>query len=202
MYFQKAKEDKREAAEQAMLSTVQKKKFEATDPINKGIEFEALIEQVTQGKDVALLPTKYLQEFDREKLNKIIVDLSTIVQGGTWQDKVEKTLFLGRRSSYLVYGKTDVLKAGEIIYDIKYTGRKMANKFANSTQHRLYMYCTGIEKFSYLVSDGKTWWREDYYSNPAEDSLFLATIIREFREWLETNEEAAKAFEEKWVVVT
>ena len=192
--------EKKAAEEIKFLGQLRKEKFPSNPALDKGNEFEALIEKVTQGQKIEDLVVKQFpeDEFKRETLNSVINSIAAIVRGGTWQERVKSTLTLKQGGdSYLLYGRVDNMKPS-IIYDIKYTGRKQLNKFSSSTQHRLYMECTGIQKFSYLISDGKDWWREDY-NRSVHDKEFLETIINEMRTWIAKNEEADKAFNTKWL---
>lgn len=199
LYMQSIKDkEKREAEELRMVGTLQRDRMPSNPAMDKGNEFESLIEQVTKGVDIDALKVEHLSELPRDNLNTIITSIAAIVQGGEWQKKVTKDLPLNDEGDVcVVTGKIDVEKPS-IIYDIKYSGRKRLNKFSGSTQHRIYMYCTGIERFSYLISDGKDWWREDYYKS-SSDYLFLMQIIREFKDWLGTNEAAAEAFQRNWI---
>lgn len=201
LFMQSIKDpEKRKDKEVEMLSQLRKEPLPTMPAAAKGNEFEALIEGVTKGGNVEEAPIKEFpeEEFKRKDLFSVINSIAAIVKGGTWQERVRGTLaFEEDEDSYLLYGRMDTSKPN-IIYDIKYTGRRKLNKFASSTQHRLYMYCTGVEKFSYLISDGKDWWREDYFKS-VHDKEFLGSIIKEFRAWLSTNEEADKAFKDKWL---
>jgi hypothetical protein len=58
------------------------------------------------------------------------------------------------------------------------------------------MWCSNIPKFAYLISDGKSYWREDYIMQPDTELLLrgrLATMIdcimaaKDFREAYEAN---------------
>jgi hypothetical protein len=170
--------EKKKEKELEMIKQLRKDKMPSNPAMDKGNEFESLIERVTTGKLVEELEVEHLKEFKRETLNSIVNSIAAIVRGGVWQEKVKKNLILeGQEDSYVLYGRSDVIKPS-IIYDIKYTGRRHLNKFSSSTQHRLYMYCTGIEKFSYLISDGKDWWREDYFRSLCNDQTFLENIIK------------------------
>jgi hypothetical protein len=65
----------------------------------------------------------------------------------------------------------DVIKR-DTIYDIKFTSNYELGKFYNSSQHRIYLYCLGLPKFQYLISDGKEYWTEDYHNHEGiEDEL-------------------------------
>jgi hypothetical protein len=61
----------------------------------------------------------------------------------------------------------------------------------------IYLYCSGLPNFSYLISDGKDWWREDYYNNEqVEDQI--KSKIADFMSYLENDLEAKEMFINKW----
>lgn len=199
--MQGIKDPEKRVAEEVKFISQLKKEGSITNPaLEKGKEFEALIEKVTLGFKIEDLEIKHFAEpeFKRETLDSVIKSIAAVVSGGRWQDKVKgEVQFDQMGDTYLLYGRVDNMKPS-IIYDIKYTGRKQLNKFSSSTQHRLYMECTGIQKFSYLISNGKDWWREDYFKS-MHDREFLGTIIKEMRAWISKRKDAEEAFEVKWL---
>ena len=201
LYLQGIKKDElKKEEEKNFIKKLNKERTPSNIAMDRGNEFESLIEDRTKDIQREDLIIKHLKEIDRDKLLNNIDELAEIVKGGEWQAKVEKPLVSDKdKTSYLVYGKTDVLKSN-IIYDIKYTQKKRANKFSTSTQHRIYLYCTNINQFSYLVSDGNEWWREDFYRHPTMDSQFILNIIEEMRTWINKREEAKAAFEKNWKI--
>lgn len=98
--------------------------------------------------------------------SSIICEIGDMVAGGYWQQRVSKQL-----DGFLLYGRADVIKH-DTIYDIKRSKSYEVGKYYLSAQHRIYLYCTGIPKFSYIISDERSWWREDYFNHPAiEDEI-------------------------------
>ncbi|MHA1754897.1 MAG: hypothetical protein ACTSYR_05225, partial [Candidatus Odinarchaeia archaeon] len=53
---------------------------------------------------------------------------------------------------YCLYGKSDVIFEGKII-DIKTTKKYSRPKYANSFQHKMYCFITGIPEFEYVVAE-------------------------------------------------
>lgn len=200
LYFQGASEKWKESAEESMMNTLGKI-FVSNPAMSKGVEFEDLICKITEGKSFESLEIKHLEEFNKDTLKEIVITLGDIVAEGDWQVAV-KTPFKSKTGEiFQLSSKFDVLKP-EIIYDIKYTGKKRADKFKNSVQHRIYMYQTGISKFAYLVSDCKKWWREDYYRDSLNDGHYIDSIICDFLAWLDSKPEAKELYREKWKVKT
>ena len=202
MFLQGSKEADRAEQETRFIGTLQKLQFESTLPILKGNELEQLIEARNRGVPFQSLQIKALQDIDIALLEDVVESLAAFTKGGSWQVKVGKDLYCpDTQTLYHVYGKVDVIFPSDTIFDIKYTGKKRLYKFATSSQHRLYMDCADIDKFSYLISDGSSWWREDYSRNKGMDHLFLLNTIKAMRIWINEREEAKLAFDKHWQFV-
>lgn len=104
------------------------KEFETNRAIEFGKEFEEDVFKACDGKRFG---------FSGE--------VADIVAGGTWQMPCSK-----QYKNFLLYGRMDVVK-GNTIYDIKTTSNYDVGKFKDSAQHKLYLYCTGLERMKYLV---------------------------------------------------
>jgi hypothetical protein len=137
------------------LKTLNKVRDEPTDAMQAGIDFENAVHAVCEGKQFQHEDTQYFQ---------CVQEVAAIVRGGMWQETVMMDAsFAGRE--FLLYGKTDVIKK-DWIYDIKFSQNYEIGKYSDSVQHPIYMACTGIHKFAYLISDGESVWREDYFFQP------------------------------------
>jgi len=169
------------------LKTLSKEKFEPTKAMQKGIDFENDIKKLC---DNILLDKK--ENIDYEV---ICNDIATIVKDGLWQETCKKELKIGNQE-FLLYGKMDVIKR-DTIYDIKYTSNYELGKFLGSAQHLIYLYCTGLPKFKYLVSNGKDFWIEDYFNNVNIENE-IKSKINDFLSYLENDSEAKNLFETKW----
>ena len=124
-----------------------------------------------------------------------VENVANIVNSGLWQQTCKKELKIGNQE-FLLYGRTDVIKR-DTIYDIKFTSNYELGKFYNSSQHLIYLYCLGLPKFQYLISDGKEYWTEDYHNHEGiEDEL--KGMISDFMEYLENDKEAKQMFLTKW----
>ena len=167
------------------LKTLSREKFEPNEAMKRGIDFE---------QDVQLA-CEFGNRYRETTREEIISDLADIVVGGLWQQTCKKELKIGNQE-FLLYGRTDVIKR-DTIYDIKFTSNYELGKFYNSSQHLIYLYCLGLPKFQYLISDGKEYWTEDYHNHEGiEDEL--KGMISDFMEYLENDKEAKEMFLAKW----
>jgi len=174
------------------LKTLSKEKFEPTKAMQKGIKFEENV----------LRATNYECNYYIDVCNDEIVEydvvvniLADIVRDGLWQQTCKKDLQIGNQE-FLLYGKMDVIKR-DTIYDIKYTSNYELGKFLGSAQHLIYLYCTGLPKFKYLISNGKDFWIEDYFNNVNIENK-IKNKINNFLSYLENDNEAKNLFETKW----
>lgn len=95
---------------------------------------------------------------------------------------------------FLLYGRLDVLKAGEI-YDIKFSHSYRPGKYLDSPQHPMYFACCPeVERFTYLVSNGRDLYREIYTRNETPE---IETIVKPFVQYLEFSE-LDELYAEKW----
>lgn len=167
------------------LQTLSRAKFEPTAAMQKGIDFENRVKEFC-GSFV----TSYHFEYD-----KVAEEFAGITKGGIWQVICKKDLQIGNQQ-FLLYGRCDVIKA-DTVYDIKYTGNYDLGKYQDSAQHLIYLYCLDLPKFSYLISDGKEYWKEDYFNHSKiEDEI--KSKISDFISYLESDDEARGLFYSKW----
>lgn len=131
----------------------------------------------------------------KDDYSECVIACGKIVEDGLWQQSVKKEIRVGNQE-FLLYGRTDVIKR-DTIYDIKFTSNYELGKFLDSSQHLIYLYCSGLPNFSYLISDGKDWWREDYHNHAGvEDEI--KSKVSEFLDYLEGDKEAKEMFLAKW----
>jgi len=192
------------------LKTLSREKFEPNEAMQKGIDFEAKVQFLTTN-----ITVDDLRHFYKEKVGETVINnrlsiedainwllqqpeyiISGIVEGGLWQQTCKKDLQVGDKE-FLLYGKMDVVKR-DTIYDIKFTSNYELGKFFNSSQHLIYLYCTGLPKFQYLISNGEDYWIEDYY-NHANIENEIKGKISDFLGYLENDKEAKELFETKWM---
>lgn len=176
------------------LKTLSRERFEPNEAMQKGIDFENDIQKFCKDmEDYYMLSN--IAPISRPEESKIIEEVSNIVYGGFWQESVKKEIEVAG-TRFLLYGRCDVIK-DDTIYDIKYTKNYNLGKFSNSTQHLIYMYCGGLDKFQYLVSDLKNYWTEEY-TKPKNIESKIISEIHSLLNYLKRDEEANKLFYSKW----
>lgn len=164
-------------AREEFLSTLKREKREPNYHMKRGIEFENRVYQYTT--------------LGEHADDEVIKELGEICKGGSWQT-VHKSIL----GDYLLYGKSDVVKENTI-YDIKFTSNYDTGKYLESMQHRIYLYCSGLPNFSYLISDSKNVWCEDYFNNEKiKDEI--ESEIKEFRCYLKNDACAEEIFLKNW----
>lgn len=174
-YYMRAEEGGRED----YLRTLRRESMAPTESMQKGIDLENEIINYCNGE--WLTPS-----------SSVVSDLGEICKGGRWQVPVKRSL-----GEYVLYGRADNVKQ-DTIFDIKYTTNYEVGKYLHSMQHRIYLYCSGMPKFSYLISDYKEVWREDYFNHSGiEDEIKSA--IHSMVSHFEVDKEAGEIFKEKWV---
>jgi len=190
------------------LKTLSREKFEPNEAMQRGIDFEDDIRHACEnGLEVFNLvsvdecagdliePNTGEPYVEHNQRNKIILDLVDIVKGGLWQQTCKKDLQVGN-NTFLLYGRMDVVKR-DTVYDIKFTSNYELGKFLDSSQHLIYLYCTELPNFKYLVSDGKDYWVENYF-NGLEIEDKIRSKIADFMSYLDNDLEAKEIFLTKW----
>jgi len=172
------------------LKTLSRERFEPNEAMQKGIDFEKQVENCCKDR-----PFDCGEVMSVYSGNDPVMEIAMIVEGGVWQESVKKEIKVGNQQ-FLLYGRTDVIKR-DTIYDIKFTSNYELGKFLDSSQHLIYLYCSGLPNFSYLISDGKDWWKEDYHNHAGiEDEI--KSKISCFLDYLEQDKEAKEMFINKW----
>lgn len=160
------------------LNVLRKEKTPPTESMLAGIEFEDKIRAVCDGRDTA---------GDRSDVEEI----AELVKDGFWQERISKEL-----DGNLLYGIADVITP-HMIYDIKFASKYDIGKYDYSIQHLLYMYCTGIPHFQYLISDGN----EVYVESHSWSDTSLTTLksrVYEMLSFILGFKEFKEAFESNW----
>ena len=157
---------------QEFLQALRREPGEQTEAMRNGIEFEDLVTDIVNG-----------DADTGHKWYEAACKVARIVKGGWLQYKAKKEITVsGER--ILLYGRLDVLKAGEVI-DIKFSKGYERGKYIDSTQHPTYLeLIPEAEKFTYLVSNGTEVWTETYRRDETPD---ITTIIESFIEYLKGN---------------
>ena len=157
---------------QEFLQALRREPGEQTEAMRNGVEFEDLVTDIVNG------------DADTEhKWYEAAAKVARIVKGGWLQYKAKKQITVSGEQ-ILLYGRLDVLKAGEVI-DIKFSKSYDRGKYLSSTQHPTYLeLIPEAEKFTYLVSNGTEVWTETYRRDETPD---ITVIIASFIEYLKGN---------------
>ncbi len=175
IYGDKAEEIEAKAL-QDWLNTLNKVKTPTNEILQRGIDFENAVRAITEG-----CPAEH----------ENATDVAEIVKDGMWQVKLSKKV-----SNYVLYGIADVIKR-DTVYDIKRVTSYDCPKYEQSIQHLIYLECSGLENFEYLVSDGKNLYRE-YYHKDTDNLDRLIGRIDNMVGFIKGNDEFYQAFENNW----
>ena len=119
--------------------------------------------------------------------------IASIVRGGQFQFKAKKPVTVAG-TDFLMYGRLDVLKAGEII-DFKFTKSYERGKYFDSTQHPFYFeLIPEAGTFVYLASNGSDVWSESYWR---EETRSIFPVIADFTDWIKA-QGLFPIYAEKW----
>lgn len=132
-------------------------------------------------------------KYEHDLMNKIVIDEFTpLVENGIWQVKLTKELTIDN-DTFVLYGIADVIKEN-LIMDIKRTSNYKYLKYKNSMQHRIYMYCSEIHNFKYLINENDTtYYIEEYQYTQNTESEIIA-CINDFMQTINNCEEFKTAF--------
>lgn len=172
LYYIHSREESEDVAKKSFLNCLEKIKQEPTSQMKRGIEFENSIRAFDE---------------NNEQCEDITArEICNIIKGGLWQEKIYKTINVDG-IEILLYGIADIIKQNKI-YDIKRVSKYQLPKYYRSSQHKIYLYCTDLPFFDYLISDGKDVYIESYScSNINILEHELKTLIRSFLNWLKLN---------------
>lgn len=166
------------------LKTLRREPTETTQAMQNGIDFENMVTDIVNGVEVD----------SNEKWYDAACKVAKIVSGGQLQYKAKKQIVISG-IPILLYGRLDVLKAGEII-DIKFSSGYERGKFFDSTQHPVYLeLIPEAYQFTYLITNGSDVWKETYRR---EETHSMIPTIEYFLSYLKESglwEEYAKHWE-------
>lgn len=164
----------RDRAYKSLVSSIRREGYKPHKTAARGIEFEKAVYRKAGGGS--------------ELFNEIVGKCS----GGRPQQVTKKTIQVQGRD-VLLYGKIDVLFPHKIV-DIKTTENYRGDdKYLGGWQHKIYLLCTGLNQFEYLValfepfpSNRMITYYETPYINDDHKALKEEVIegIEEFFEWL------------------
>jgi hypothetical protein len=154
---------------QDFLRTLRKEPGEQTEAMLNGIAFEDLVTDIVNG-----------DADTGHKWYEAACKVAQRVRGGQLQYKAKKEITVSG-VTILLYGRLDVLKAGEII-DIKFSKSYDRGKYIDSTQHPTYMeLIPEAYRFTYLVTNGSEVWTEAYRRDETPD---IVPVIEGFLQYL------------------
>ena len=166
------------------LKTLRREPTETTQAMQNGIDFENMVTDIVNGVEVD----------SDEKWYDAACKVAKIVSGGQLQYKAKKQIVISG-IPILLYGRLDVLKAGEII-DIKFSSGYERGKYFDSTQHPVYLeLIPEAYQFTYLITNGSDVWKETYRR---EETHSMIPTIEYFLAYLKDSglwEEYAKHWE-------
>ena len=166
------------------LKTLRREPTETTQAMQNGIDFENMVTDIVNGVEVD----------SDEKWYDAACKVAKIVSGGQLQYKAKKQIVISG-IPILLYGRLDVLKAGEII-DIKFSSGYERGKYFDSTQHPVYLeLIPEAYQFTYLITNGSDVWKETYRR---EETHSIIPTIAYFLSYLKDSglwEEYAKHWE-------
>lgn len=166
------------------LKTLRREPTETTQAMQNGIDFENMVTDIVNGVEVDSC----------EKWYDAACKVAKIVSGGQLQYKAKKQIVVSG-IPILLYGRLDVLKAGEII-DIKFSPGYERGKYFDSTQHPVYLeLIPEAYQFTYLITNGSDVWKETYRREETHSMIptiaYFLSYLKESGLW----EEYAKHWE-------
>ena len=167
------------------ITTLKREPIQTTDAMQKGIDFENLVTDITLGRG------------DRtHRWYEAAFTVAGIVKGGLLQYRATREIEVkGKR--ILLYGRLDALKAGTV-YDIKFSGSYDFGKYIESTQHPTYLELVPeARNFTYLVSNGSYVWQETYRR---DETPSIIPVIEDFFDWLDL-QGLTGLYKEKWLAL-
>lgn len=192
----------RDPMEEFML-TLCREPTPTTEAMQNGIIFEDLVTAILQSEETF----GYYEMHDQDGINgffpadihehkwyeaaKIVADRCA---GGVLQYKAKKEIAV-KGVTFLLYGRLDCLKAGEII-DIKFTESYDVGTYFSSTQHPTYFELVPeARQFTYLASNGRAVWPETYRHDEIPS---IYPYISDFMDWLNAIG-LGELYKERWL---
>lgn len=153
------------------IKTLNKQGIRPTQAILDGRKFENMVTAYCEGHP----PEQGHQWYNG------ICSVGEVVRNGAFQVKLYKDVTV-KGVDFLLYGILDVLKCGEI-FDIKFSKTYHVGKYLDSPQHPMYFeLCPEARKFTYIVSNGKDVYREEYLRENVEPIEREIVLFMDFLE--------------------
>lgn len=125
-------------------------------------------------------PNQKMQDgilFEERAIKGEIEELKPYIDGALYQPFVCKEC-----EGYMLLGFCDLINR-DTIYDLKFVSNYEIGKYNNSVQHLIYLYCTDMQKFEYIIGQGKKD-LELYFEKQPRDDEWLKATVRQFISWL------------------
>lgn len=189
--FEEGDDPEKETALQEFMHVLRREKTPATPAMVNGIDYEDLVTAILAGDQTA---NYHATSRDGSQTLKVYgtaehpwyeaaAKTAGMIRGAKLQYVAQRTETVDGME-FLLYGRLDALRAGEI-FDIKYSGSYERGKFFGSTQHPMYFRLVPeAYAFTYVISNGYDVWTETYRP---EDTAPLEPIIRDFIGFLRLN---------------
>jgi hypothetical protein len=143
--------DSEDGEKNELLNSLNKVPFAKSEAMQKGINFENDVIARCAGQSISNTD---------ESWAKCVDETADYVRGALQQERVLSHCIIND-IPVLLYGKADFINRDRG-YDTKFTGVYEVGKFTKPIQHAVYMACSGLPNFSYLITDGRSLWKEDY----------------------------------------
>jgi len=153
---------------------------------------EAPGESILLGRELEDDIVDYCKAGGYDGARRDIKEIGDKCMGALLQQAVKREL-----DGYLLYGRVDFMRM-DTIRDAKFCKSYDVGKFLHSAQHRIYLYCTGLPRFVYDISDRWNVYEEEYANHPKIESE-LRGMIGDFVGFLARNDaEANELFNKHW----
>ena len=116
-------------------------------------------------------------DFEERVIKGEIEELRPYIDGALYQPFVCKEC-----EGYMLLGFCDLVNK-DTIYDLKYVSSYEVGKYNDSVQHLIYLYCTDMQKFEYIIGCKD----ELYFEKQPRNDEQLKARIRQFISWLKRN---------------
>lgn len=179
--------------EQGVIDRINKLTSFTSDAIEKGKAFDHLTEsnafslvknRLTTFDPITERPVIKFNwwKFDLELCEKIFEQ-----RAGAWHQQRVERIFNSSFGNVLLYGIVDDVFPLRN-QDLKTTSNYSGEKFYDSAQWRIYLYCTGALEFDYLITDFTNIYWEHYLNGP-QVTEWLEPNVKAFCEFVNDNKE-------------
>lgn len=116
-------------------------------------------------------------DFENRAIKGEIEELKPYIDGALYQPFVCKEC-----EGYMLLGFCDLVNK-DTIYDLKFVSNYEIGKYNDSVQHLIYLYCTDMNNFEYIIGCGKNDLALYFEKQPRNDEK-LKSVIKQFISWL------------------